>query len=54
MAATLSGSTAIPFLETMWPKSQPHGTKNLDLAALMEIPYSLHCLKHCFKHSAWC
>jgi hypothetical protein len=52
IAATLLGSTAIPSLDTMWPKSLPQGTKNLDLAALMDMPYSLHCSKHFLKHSA--
>jgi hypothetical protein len=47
----LSGFTTIPPLDTMWPKILPHGHKNLDLAALIDMPYSLHYSKHFLKHS---
>ena len=40
MAATLSGSTAIPSLDRMWLNNLPQGTKNSDLAALIDMPNS--------------
>ena len=49
MIATLSGSTEIPLMETMWPSNLPQVVANSDFAAFMDIPYSLHWSKHFFK-----